>query len=326
MVTAVMLTVRHRDGFSPTTHPPLTQPLPGAAPPAAPAAAAGSAAGPAAGGAQRWTQWMTVQGAGAAAEATGAAGHEEGARALPALRGGAGPPASPPPPDAPAFDAVAYGVAPLLPPGRGAAAAAGELAGRGGRRVLVAGAVALAGGALPEPGVAPPELRRVQSAHEAVATKRATGRQRRGRPGADAQSLALLELEAPAAAGGGAIGVVGPATAREARSAGLEARGGGRAGGAHAALGAEPGAGRLLACCLMLACSKSSREVPLVTAAGSRREGHRTLRHVSGAARADPLAHANRVRQVASWKRHARGPRGPGATQYGNRRGLVFVF
>jgi hypothetical protein len=77
------------------------------------------AAGPAVGGAQRWTQWMTVQGAGAAAEATGAAGHEEGARALPALRGGAGPPASPPPPDAPAFDAVAYGVAPLLPPGRG---------------------------------------------------------------------------------------------------------------------------------------------------------------------------------------------------------------
>ena len=197
---------------------------------------------------------MTVQGAGAAAkasgaaaEAPGAAGHEEGARALPALRGGAGPPAPPPPPDAPAFDAVAYGVAPLLPPGRGAAAAAGELAGRGGRRVLVAGAVALAGGA------APPELRRVQSAHEAVATKRAAGRQRRGRPGADAQSLALLEIEAPAAAGGGAIGVVGPATAREARGAGLEARGGGRAGGAHAALGAEPGAGRLLACCLMLA-------------------------------------------------------------------------
>jgi len=66
-------------------------------------------------------------GVGAAAEATGAAGHEEGARALPALWGGAGPPAPPPPPDA-----VAYGVAPLLPPGRGAAAAAGELAGRGG--------------------------------------------------------------------------------------------------------------------------------------------------------------------------------------------------
>jgi hypothetical protein len=67
---------------------------------------------------------MTVQGAGAAAEATGAAGHEEGARALPALRGAAGPLAlaPPPPPDAPAFDAVAYGMAPPLPPGRGAAA------------------------------------------------------------------------------------------------------------------------------------------------------------------------------------------------------------
>ena len=37
---------------------------------------------PAAGRVQRWrVQWMTVQGAGAAAEAAGAAGHEEGARA-----------------------------------------------------------------------------------------------------------------------------------------------------------------------------------------------------------------------------------------------------
>jgi hypothetical protein len=64
---------------------------------------------------QRWTvQWMTVQGAGAAAEAAGAAGHEEGARVLPALGGAAGPLAlaTRPPPDAPAFDAVAYGVAP----------------------------------------------------------------------------------------------------------------------------------------------------------------------------------------------------------------------
>ena len=69
-------------------------------------------------------QWLTVQGAGAAAKAAGAAGHEEGARALPALRGAAGPLAlaPPPPPDAPAFDAVAYGMAPPLPPGRGAAA------------------------------------------------------------------------------------------------------------------------------------------------------------------------------------------------------------
>ena len=131
-------------------------------------------------------------------------------------------------------------MAPLLPPGRGAAAAAGEPAGCGGRRVLVAGAVALAGGAPPEPGAAPLELRHVQSAHEAVATKRAAGHQRRGWPGTDAQDLALLELEAPAAVGGGAIGVVGPATAREARSAGLEARGGGRAGGAHAAVSPGP--------------------------------------------------------------------------------------
>ena len=111
----------------PATHPPLTQPLPCTAPPAAPAAAAGGAVGPAVGGAQRWTvQWMTMQGAWAAAEAVGATGHEEGARALPALRGAAGPLAlaPPPPPDAPAFDAMAYGVAPPLPPGRGAAAAA----------------------------------------------------------------------------------------------------------------------------------------------------------------------------------------------------------
>ena len=85
--------------------------------------AAGGEVEPAAGRVQRRTvQWMTVQGAGAAAKAVGAAGHEEGARALPALRGGAGPPAPPPPPDAPAFDAVAYGMAPPLPPGRGAAA------------------------------------------------------------------------------------------------------------------------------------------------------------------------------------------------------------
>jgi hypothetical protein len=109
--------------------------------------------------------------------------------------------------------------------------------GRGGRRVLGAGAVALAG----------------ESAHEAVATKRAAGRQRRDRPGADAQGLTLPELEAPAvvvavagvAAGGGAIGVVRPATTREARSAGLEVGGGGRAGGQ--ARWAWRWAGRLLA-------------------------------------------------------------------------------
>ena len=184
---------------------------------------------------------MTVQGAGAAAKAAGAAGHEEGARALPALRGAAGPLAlaPPPPPDAPAFDAVAYGMAPPLSPGRGAAAAAaGGLVSRDGRRVLVAGGAAVAGGAPPEPGVVPPEPRRVQSAREAVATKRATGRQRHDRPGAHARGLALPELEAPAAgeaggaaAGGGAIGVVRPATTREARSVGLEVGGGGRAGG-----------------------------------------------------------------------------------------------
>jgi hypothetical protein len=59
---------------------------------------------------------MTVQGAGVAAEAVGAVGHEEGARALPVLWGAAGPLARAPrpPPDAPAFDAVAYGVAPPL--------------------------------------------------------------------------------------------------------------------------------------------------------------------------------------------------------------------
>ena len=63
-----------------------------------------------------------MQGAWAAGEAVGAVGHEEGARALPALRGAAGALAlAPPPPDAPAFDAMAYGVAPPLPPGRGAA-------------------------------------------------------------------------------------------------------------------------------------------------------------------------------------------------------------
>jgi hypothetical protein len=200
-------------------------------------------------------QWMTVQGAGAAAKAAGAAGHEEGARALPALRGAAGPLAlaPPPPPDAPAFDAVAYGMAPPLSPGRGAAAAAGGLVGRDGRWVLVAGGAAVVGGAPPEPGVAPPEPRRVQSVREAAATKRAAGRQRRDRPGADAQGLTLPELEAPAvvvavagvAAGGGAIGVVRPATTREARSAGLEVGGGGRAGGR--ARRAWRWAGRLLA-------------------------------------------------------------------------------
>ena len=157
--------------------------------------------------------------------------------------------ALPPPPDAPAFDAVAYGMAPPLSPGRGVVAAAGGLVGRDGRRVLVAGGAAVAGGAPPEPGVAPPEPRRVQSAREAVATKRAAGRQRHDRPGADAQGLTLPELEAPAvvvavvgaAAGGGAIGVVRPATTREARSAGLEVGGGGRAGG-RGGRGAGPGA------------------------------------------------------------------------------------